>query len=141
MILDMYLAIQRYIKLGRAYGLAQAVFNGMGQADHAAPFPAIALVSGQFYMIDALYPNARKGACIDDRNFRGTYADVMATYHVIYDYDIAAGHMLQASKNVMMATTEKSRDALKKVVLHGHPVSCPAYTVLTGDVITTHLRK
>ena len=56
------------------------------------------------------------GACIDDRNFRGIYADVMATYHVIYDYDIAAGHMLQASKNVMMATSEKSREALKKVV-------------------------
>ena len=98
MILDMYLAIQRYIKLGRAYGLAQAVYNGMGQGDHAALFPAIAHVSGQFYMINALDPNVRKGACTDDRNFRGTYNDVMTTYHVIYDFDIATGHMLQASK-------------------------------------------
>ena len=61
MVLDLYLAIQRYIKLGKAYGLAQAVFNGMGQGDHAALFPSIALVSGQFYMIDALYPKVRKG--------------------------------------------------------------------------------
>ena len=53
MILDMYIAIKRYIKLGKAYGLAQIVFNGMGQGDHAALFPAVGLVSGQFYMIDA----------------------------------------------------------------------------------------
>ena len=70
----------------------------MGQGDHAALFPAIALVSGQVYMIDALYPNVRKGACIDDRNFRGTYDDVMGTYHAVYDFDIAARHMLQAPK-------------------------------------------
>ena len=141
MVLDMYMHIQRYIKLGRAYGLAQLVYNGMGQGDHAALFPAIALVSGQFYMIDALYPNVRKGACIDDRNYRGAYDDVMATYHVIYDYDTVAGHKLQASKNVILATTQKSRDALTSVVLHGRKVSCPAYTVLTGNVISTHLRK
>ena len=125
MVLIMYLAIQRYIKLAKAYGLAQQVFNGMGQGDHAALFPAIAFVSGQLFMIDILYPSVRKGACIDDRNFRGNYEDVMGTYHVIYDFDIAAGHMLQASKNVMMATTQESRDALRKVVLHGHKVSCP----------------
>ena len=49
--------------------------------------------------------------------------------------------MLQASKNVMMATTQKSRDELRKLVLHGHKVSCPNYTILTGDVVSTHLRK
>ena len=48
-------------------------------------------------MIDALYPKVRKGACIDDRNFRAVYNEVMATYHLVYDYDIAAGHKLQAS--------------------------------------------
>ena len=109
----------------------------MGQGDHAALFPAIALVSGQFFMLDALYPKVRKGACIDDRNFRGEFNDVIATYHLVYDYDIAAGHKLQASKNVMLATTQTSRNALAKLTLHGHKVTCPAYTILTGDVIST----
>ena len=56
MVFDLYLSIQRYIKLGRALGLAQIVYNGMGQGDHAALFPAIALVSGQFYLLNILYP-------------------------------------------------------------------------------------
>jgi hypothetical protein len=141
MMLNMYLVIQRYIKIGKAYGLAQEVYNGMGQGDHGALFPAVALVSGQFFMLDLLYPQVRKGACIDDRNFRGSYNDVLGTYHAVYDFDIAAGHMLQASKNVMMTTTQKSRDKLKQLSLHGHKVSCPNYTILTGDVVTTHLRK
>jgi hypothetical protein len=141
MVLNMYVTIQRYIKLGKAYGLAQEVYNGMGQGDHAALFPAVGLVSGQFYMIDLLYPAVNKGACIDDRNFRGSYEDVIGTYHAVYDFDIAAGHMLQASKNVMMATTQKSRDKLKQLTLHGHKVSCPDHTILTGDVISTQLRK
>ena len=52
MILDLYLGLQRSIKLGRALGQPHHYANGCGQGDASALFPAIALVSGQFRMID-----------------------------------------------------------------------------------------
>ena len=67
-------------------------YNGMGQGDISTLFPASALVSGQFYMINAYFPKIRVGACIDDRNYRGSYDDIAGTYDFISEYDIIAGH-------------------------------------------------
>ena len=56
MILDLYLGLQRSIKHGKALGRPHHYFNGCGQGDVSSLFPAIALVSGQFYMVELLYP-------------------------------------------------------------------------------------
>ena len=71
MTLDLYENLMRSIKFGTVYGKPAHYFNGCGQGDLCSLFPAIALVSGQFFMVDMLYPSIRMGAQIDDRNFRG----------------------------------------------------------------------
>ena len=47
----MYVNLYRTIRIGMAYGNPFQGFNGMGQGDVATLFPALALVSGQFYMV------------------------------------------------------------------------------------------
>ena len=41
----------------------------------------------------------------------------------------------------MTATTQRGRDAIANLTLHGHKVKCPNYNIPTGDIINTHLRK
>ena len=62
MILDLYLGLQISIKLGKALGQPQHFANGFGQGDASALFPAIALASGQFRMVELLFPKNLDGS-------------------------------------------------------------------------------
>ena len=112
MILDFYLGLQRSIKLGKALGQPHHYANGCGQGDATALFPAIAFVSGQFRMIELLFPKVTMGACIDDRNCRGALADVISTYHAVHAFCKMAGHKLQDSKSIITSTCAVERQAI-----------------------------
>ena len=84
--------------MGAAYGVASYSANGLGQGDLATLFPALALVSGQFNMINQLLPQVRMGSIIDDRNFRGTLSDIEKTFEIAFAYDRAAGHLANGWK-------------------------------------------
>ena len=98
MIHNMYDNLFRTIKIGIAYGNPFMAFSGMGQGDVATLVPALAMVSGQFYMVGVHYPRIRKGACIDDRTFCGSLQDITSMYAHIAEYDRAAGHFIQTEK-------------------------------------------
>jgi hypothetical protein len=141
MIFKMYVNLKRYIKLGSAYGDAFIGYNGMGQGDVATLIPALAMVSGQFYMVSLRYPSIRKGACIDDRNFRGSLQDITSMYPLIAAYDRAAGHFIQPEKTTLAATDAEDRLAIKKVQMDGLQPNIKSCDVLTGDIVTTSRRK
>ena len=109
----------RSIKIGTAYGDPFMSYNGMGQGDISTLFPALALVCGQFYMINLYFPQVCMGACIDDRNYRGSFSDIVATYDLISEYDTVAGHKTQPDKNALAATSKSDTDKIKKLVLDG----------------------
>ena len=131
----------RSIKFGTIYGKPTNYFNGCGQGDLCSLFPAIALVSGQFFMVELLYPKIRMGAQIDDRNFRGNLDEIIATYYLVHDFDKVAGHILEPSKTVFAAATAKERARIRTLSLHGHTPKCPNHFVLVGDGITGIKRK
>ena len=81
------------------------------------------------------------GACIDDRNFRGDYEDVVGTYALISDYDQAAGHMTQPTKNAMAATDKGDAAKIQRLVLDGSAPKLVTHEVLVGDIITTVARN
>lgn len=137
MVLDLYHGLQRTIKMGKALGEPHHYHNGCGQGDVCALFPAIALVSGQFYMVEALYPRVRMGAVIDDRNFRGDLKDIEKVYRLVHEYDIAAGQSLQDEKTIITSTSASEREEIRKLDLHGHNPSCPDFFVMVGNLITT----
>ena len=137
MVLDLYRGLHMTIKMGKALGEPHHYHNGCGQGDVCALFPAIALVSGQFYMVEALFPNVRMGAVIDDRNFRGDLKDIEKVYHLVHEFDIAAGQSLQDEKTIITSTSASKRDDIKKLDLYGHHPSCPDFFVMVGNLMTT----
>ena len=137
MVMDLYRGLMRTIKMGKALGEAHHYHNGCGQGDVCALFPAIALVSGQFYMVEALFPRVRMGAVIDDRNFRGDLKDIEKVYHLVREFDIAAGQSLQDEKTSITSTSAIEREDIKKLDLYGHHPSCPDFFVMVGNLITT----
>ena len=141
MLYKMYKNLKRIIKLGAAYGDAFIGYNGMGQGDVGTLVPALAMVSGQFYMVSLHYPSIRKGACIDDRNFRGKLQDITSMYARIAEYDRAAGHFIQPEKTAIAATHDDDKLAIRDVVLDGFKPTLKECDVLTGDIITTSRRK
>ena len=141
MIFSMYSNLQRSTKIGIAYGNPFTSFNGMGQGDIATLFLALAVVSGQFYMINLYYPSVRMGACIDDRNYRGSYEDVVGTYELISEYDQIAGHMTQPLKNAMAATDNGDVAKIQNLVLDGAAPKLVTHEVLVGDLISTVARN
>ena len=141
MVHDMYIHLMPIIKLGNAYGHAFVGYNGMGQGDVATLLPALAMVSGQFYMVSLHYPRVRMGACIDDRNFRGPLDDLIQMYAHIAKYDKAAGHFIQTEKTSMAATCKDDQRAIKAIELDGHKPKVKDHDVLTGDIVTTSRRK
>ena len=52
MTLNLYENLMRSIKFGIVYGKPVNYYNGCGRGDLCSLFPAIALVSGQFFMVD-----------------------------------------------------------------------------------------
>jgi hypothetical protein len=49
--------------------------------------PALLLVSMQFYGVEAQLPLVRKGAYMDDRNFRGTLDELVQVDEIIHAFD------------------------------------------------------
>ena len=75
--------------------------------------PALLLVSMQFYAVEDQIPSVRvrKGAYMNDRNFRGTLDELIQVDKIIHDFDKAAGHTTQAKKTAFAATTVNDRQA------------------------------
>ena len=88
-------------------------------------------------MVEALYPHIRMGAVIDDRNFRGPLNDILEVYHLIHDYDFAAGQRLQDIQTIITSTSAEEREAIRALELYGHSPSCPDFFVMVGNLITT----
>ena len=84
---DIYTKCKRYIKLGKSFGKAFASTNGSGQGDVYSILAAVALVSVQFAYIQDKYPELRMGSCVDDRNIRGSFQDVVDAFRDMEEYD------------------------------------------------------
>ena len=110
MVTHLYQNLHRYIKLGSSYGPLICPYNGLGQGDSTSLLAALALVSVQFTMLDKVLPNLRKSACLDDRNLRGSLADVTAALKLIMRFDELAGHFTNPTKTTAMT----SNNNLKK---------------------------
>ena len=81
------------------------------------------------------------GACIDDRNYRGSFEDVVGTYEIISEYDQIAGHMTQPIKNAMAATSKEDTAKIQDLVLDGAAPKLVTHEVLVGDLISTVARN
>ena len=77
---------------------------------------------------------------IDDRNYRGNYKDILATYHTIAEYDLLAGHLTQPTKNAMAATHQHDTDKIRKLSLDGETVKLKQHDVLVGDTTNANRR-
>ena len=74
----------RTIRQAGALGEPFHAHNGLGQGDVMSLIPAFLLVSWQFRMLDIRHPLVRKGAYIDDRNFRGTLQQLIQGHTETY---------------------------------------------------------
>jgi len=140
---DLYNGIDRRVKVGQHYGPSHQAFNGVGQGDPFSLLPALILTSLQFNLITEKWPRLRMGAVIDDRNFRGSYDDIVASLAFIEAFDNAAGHEMQHSKTTFAATSRDLELRLQGLRLGsaGVPPKVCNQTVLVGDVIATNLEN
>ena len=137
MVYNMHAGPHSTIKIGLAYGDPFAGGNGMGQGDVTTLFPELALVSGQFCMVNQQFPSIRMGACIDDPNFRGPLGDILCTYDSIAQYDKHAGHLLQTDKTAIAATHQLDRDHMWAITFEGVKPNFKHHDVLVGDIVTS----
>ena len=111
---DLYANLHRYVKIGKAYGQPIRASNGLGQGDSAALYAALGMVSAQFYMLDDLHPAIRKGSCVDDRNLRGPFDELLSAFADVQEFDRLAGHFTNAEKIAVTATHPKQLTKLAK---------------------------
>ena len=158
----------RTIKHGVTIGTPFHTSSGVGQGDPLSLVPAIVFVSWQFLMVDKLYnapansilragaaraagalrriqkqpsvPRVKMGACIDDRNFRGTLSDLESLYPTISAFDKAAGHYLQPDKTTIHTTRPKDAKRARTLNLDGHKPRVNYTEVLIGEPVNVHYR-
>ena len=102
--------------------------------------PAIVLVTWQFRMVNARHPHLEMGACVDDRNFRGTLQQLVRAYPDIASFDRAAGHTLQPDKTTIHTTTTSDTKLARDLVLDGHKPRVNTSEVLIGEPVCVHYR-
>ena len=95
---NLYTNLRRRIKLRRNFGPISRPADGMAAGDSLALMVALVFVSTQFHYLTQHHRRLRMGACVDDRNIRGTYDDVVQAYYRIMRFDAAAGHFNKHKK-------------------------------------------
>jgi len=114
---ELYTNLIRRIKRVKSLSAEFSVANGYGQGEVMTLVPALLLVSMQFYVVEAQLPKVRKGASMDDRNYRGTLGELTQVDKIIHAFDKAAGHTTQAKKIAFAATLDTDRLRLEKMTL------------------------
>ena len=141
---EMYKNMNRYIKLGRSYGDPIQGANGSGQGDTYSILVALALVAVQFNYIQSKFPTLRMGSCVDDRNIRGEFQQVLQAYQEMAKYDALAGHFNNVKKMALSSTCPKVRKkiAVTNIGSQEEPVFPRLFTVerLVGDFLNVTKR-
>ena len=112
---NLYTNLRRRIKLGRHFGPIFTTHNGLAAGDSMALLVALAFVSCQFSYIQRHVPNVALGACVDDRNIRGSFDDVTHAYRLTMRFDSCAGHFNNHKKLNVITTTPSAKKRLRKI--------------------------
>ena len=115
LIHQLYTNLRRRIKIGKHYGPIFRPTNGMAAGDSLALLVALCFVSSQFTCVQQHHPTLAMGACVDDRNIRGSYEEVTAAYQRILQFDHLAGHFNNLKKLAIVATQPATRRRLKQL--------------------------
>jgi ribonuclease HI len=131
----MYTNIKRRFRIGAHLGSPFTSNRGAGQGDTISTIGALAITSVQFFLVQSQHPRVKTGSIIDDRNFRGPRAEVVAAVRTALKFDRIAGLINNLPKFVALSNCKEARKSLRTTLFDGHTIKVATEDTLGGVTI------